>query len=166
MVVSKSESSFRVGTGFDLHRLVAGRPFILGGVRIPFEKGPQGHSDGDVLLHAICDALLGAAGLDDLGSLFPDTDSRWKGASSSQFLEESLKRIKAAGFTPVNLDVVVLAEQPKISSHRAQIREALAAALGLPTSCVNLKGKTMEGLGPIGVGEAIAASATVLLRTS
>ncbi|HET6203313.1 MAG TPA: 2-C-methyl-D-erythritol 2,4-cyclodiphosphate synthase [Planctomycetota bacterium] len=159
-------TEFRVGTGFDLHRLEAGRRFVLGGVEIPFEKGPAGHSDGDVLLHAVADALLGAAGLDDLGSLFPDTDPRWKGADSSRLLAEVVAKVRSAGWAVVNVDAVVHLERPKIAARRGEIRSNLSRLLGVPVDRVNLKGKTAEALGWIGQGDAVAASAVALLAGS
>ena len=156
-------TEFRVGTGFDLHRLEAGRRFVLGGVEIPFEKGPAGHSDADALLHALADALLGAAGLDDLGTLFPDSDPRWKGVASGRLLAEVLERVRGAGWSVVNVDAVVLLERPKIAARRGEIRANLARLLEISADRVNFRGKTMESLGPIGSGEALAASAVALL---
>ena len=156
-------TEFRVGTGFDLHRLEAGRRFVLGGIEIPFEKGPVGHSDGDALLHAVADALLGAAGLEDLGTLFPDTDPRWKGAASARLLGEVVGRVRSAGWAVVNVDAVVHLERPKIAARRGEIRSNLASLLGVPVDRVNLKGKTAEALGWIGRGEAVAATAVALL---
>ncbi len=154
---------FRVGTGFDLHRLAKGRKFVVGGIEIPFGKGPVGHSDGDPLLHAVADALLGAAGLEDLGTLFPDNDPRWKDADSARLLEETAARVRATGWTIVNVDAVVLAERPRIAPHRAAIRDRISRLLAVPLDCVNVKGKTAEALGPLGKGEAIAATAVALL---
>lgn len=135
----------RIGLGWDRHALVAGRPCILGGLELPGELGPAGHSDGDALLHALVDALLGAAGLDDLGSLFPDTDPAWKDAPSTRFLDEAMARLRAAGLRPWSVDLVVVCDRPKLAPHRAAMREALAARLELPVDRVNLKGKTTEG---------------------
>ncbi len=156
----------RIGTGFDLHRLAKGRKFVLGGIEIPYETGPVGHSDGDPLLHAVADALLGAAGLEDLGTLFPDSDPKWKGADSAKLLEEAAARVRATGWTIVSVDSVVMAEKPKIAPHRAAIRDRLSRLLAVPLDCVNVKGKTAEALGPLGKGEAIAASAVALLASS
>ncbi|MCI0587760.1 MAG: 2-C-methyl-D-erythritol 2,4-cyclodiphosphate synthase [Planctomycetes bacterium] len=156
----------RIGTGFDLHRLAKGRKFVLGGIEIPFEKGPVGHSDGDPLLHAVADALLGAAGLEDLGTLFPDSDPKWKGADSARLLEEAAARVRATGWMVVSVDAVVMAERPKIAPHRAAIRDRLSRLLAVPLDCVNVKGKTAEALGPLGKGEAIAACAVALLASS
>lgn len=156
-------TEFRVGTGFDLHRLEVGRRCVLGGVEISSDRGPVGHSDGDALLHAIADALLGAAGLDDLGTLFPDTDPKWKGVASSLLLTEVGSRVRESGWSIVNLDAVLIAERPRLAPHRARIRESVARLLAVPADRVNLKGKTAESLGPLGNGEALAASAVALL---
>lgn len=154
----------RVGAGYDLHRLAAGRKFILGGVEIGGEFGPLGHSDGDVLLHALADAILGAAGLDDLGTLFPDNDPRYKNASSRALLAECSARARAAGFIVSNADCIVILERPKIAVHRAAIRKSIAEILQIPEHCINVKGKTAEGLGEIGEGRAVEARCSVLLR--
>ena len=156
-------TEFRVGTGFDLHRLEAGRRCVLGGVEIAHDRGPAGHSDGDALLHAIADALLGAAGLDDLGTLFPESDPKWKGVASSTLLAEIASRVRTAGWSVVNVDAVLIAERPRLAPHRARIRESVARLLAIPADRVNLKGKTAESLGPLGRGEALAASAVALL---
>jgi len=151
----------RVGLGWDLHRLAPGRPCILGGIRIASPVGPVGHSDADVLLHALCDALLGAAGLDDLGTLFPDTDPQWKDTPSTRFVEEALRLLETKGLHPLSLDAVLRCDRPKIRPHRSAIREQLAGLLSLPPDRVNLKGKTLEGSssGP----ETIEAQVIVLL---
>lgn len=154
----------RIGLGFDIHRLVSKRPLILGGVKIPYPKGLLGHSDADVLLHALCDALLGAVGAGDMGLYFPDTDPKWKGTSSRQFVEEALRLVKKKGFTLSNADLVLVAEKPKISTHRLDIQRSVSKILKVSGNQVNLKAKTMEGLGPIGKGEAIAAYAVVGLE--
>jgi 2-C-methyl-D-erythritol 4-phosphate cytidylyltransferase / 2-C-methyl-D-erythritol 2,4-cyclodiphosphate synthase len=156
----------RVGTGYDLHRLVEGRPLIIGGVEIPAERGALGHSDADVACHAATDALLGAACLGDIGRHFPDTDPRWKGASSIDLLRQSAAMVQTAGFAVQNLDVVIVLERPKIAPHLARIREGLAAALGIPVDRVSVKGKTNEGVDAVGRGEAIAAHAVVLVLSS
>ncbi|HXG55336.1 MAG TPA: 2-C-methyl-D-erythritol 4-phosphate cytidylyltransferase [Vicinamibacterales bacterium] len=156
----------RVGTGYDLHRLVEGRPLILGGVTIPFERGALGHSDADVACHALTDALLGAACLGDIGGHFPDTDPRWKGASSVELLRQAAALVRDAGHVIVNADVVVVLERPKISPHLDAIRAGLASALGIPVERVSVKGKTNEGVDAVGRGEAIAAHAVCLLRSS
>lgn len=152
-----------IGQGFDIHRLAAGRPCILGGVTLPFEKGPLGHSDGDPLLHALCDAILGAAGQGDIGERFPDTDPRWHGTASAVFVTEAVRLAAAAGWSVENADLTVLAERPKLAPHKAAIRGTVARLLGIPEGRVNVKAKTLEGLGPIGAGEAIAALAVVSL---
>ena len=158
--------SGRVGIGFDVHRLVAGRPCVLGGVRIPYPAGPAGHSDGDAVLHAIADALLGAAGLDDLGTLFPDTEERWKGADSGTLLAAVLERVLAAGWRLANVDVVVATEGPRIAPHRAAMRARLGELLGLDPGAVNVKGKTLEGLGALAGGAGVAVQAVCLLEAS
>ena len=150
-----------VGHGWDVHRLVPGRRFLLGGVEIPHPCGPLGHSDGDVLLHAVIDALLGAAGLGDIGGRFPDTDPRWKDVSSDVLLADVMKDV-GASWRVVNLDVTVIVERPKLAPHRAAIQAKLAARLG--TSAVNVKAKTAEGLGPVGAGDAIECHAVVQLE--
>ncbi len=150
-----------VGHGWDVHRLVPGRRFILGGVEIPHPCGPLGHSDGDVLLHAVIDALLGAAGLGDIGGRFPDTDPRWKDVASGLLLAEVMKDV-GASWRVVNLDATVIAERPKLAPHREAIRAKLAAALG--TAAVNVKAKTAEGLGPVGAGDAVECHAVVELE--
>ena len=159
-----SESS-RIGIGYDIHRLVEGRKLILGGVEIPFEKGLLGHSDSDVLTHAICDALLGAAALGDIGTHFPDTDPQWAGASSLDFLAHAVELITARGYSIANVDATVLAERPKIRPHIETMRERLASALRIDVDRVNVKAKTGEGLESIGRGEAMAAQVVALLNT-
>jgi 2-C-methyl-D-erythritol 2,4-cyclodiphosphate synthase len=158
-----SATPLRVGLGFDLHRLVAGRPCILGGIEIPHETGPEGHSDGDAVLHAVADALLGAAGLDDLGTLFPPTQERWRGADSAELLGEVLRRVDAAGWRAVNVDVVIATEGPRIAPHRTAMRARIAELLGLATSEVNVKGKSLEGLGALAGGTGVAVQAVCLL---
>ncbi len=153
----------RIGQGYDVHRLVEGRRLVLGGVEIPFERGLAGHSDADVLLHALGDALLGAAGEGDLGEHFPPDDPRWKDADSGDLLRRILERIAGAGWRVVNCDLTLLAERPKIAPHRAAIRARIAALLGIETGAVGLKATTHEGLGALGRGEGIAAHAVVLL---
>lgn len=156
----------RTGIGYDLHRLEAGRKLIVGGIELPFDKGPVGHSDGDVLAHALCDALFGAAGLGDIGTHFPDTDPKWKGANSLMFLEHAKKLLAENKFVIEHVDAVVITEKPKLGPHFPKMREALARALGLPTEKIHLKAKTNEGVDAIGRGEAIAAHvvATLSLR--
>jgi 2-C-methyl-D-erythritol 2,4-cyclodiphosphate synthase len=147
----------RPGIGYDLHRLEAGRKLMIGGVHVPFDKGPVGHSDGDVLAHAICDALLGAAGMGDIGTHFPDTDPKWKGANSLIFLEHLRALFDKQGLQIIHIDAFVIAERPKLGPHFPVMREALAKALGIETDQINLKAKTNEGVDAIGRGEAIAA---------
>jgi 2-C-methyl-D-erythritol 2,4-cyclodiphosphate synthase/2-C-methyl-D-erythritol 4-phosphate cytidylyltransferase/2-C-methyl-D-erythritol 2,4-cyclodiphosphate synthase len=153
----------RVGLGRDLHRLVKGRRFLLGGVEIPAKRGELGHSDGDVLAHAVCDAILGAAALDDIGSLFPSSSMAWKDADSMELLRRAFAALKEAGWRLVNLDCVVCCEEPKVLPFRDSIRNSLAQALESPVDRVFVKGKTGEGLGPIGNGKAVEALAVCLL---
>jgi 2-C-methyl-D-erythritol 4-phosphate cytidylyltransferase / 2-C-methyl-D-erythritol 2,4-cyclodiphosphate synthase len=155
----------RVGTGYDLHRLVPGRRLVLGGVHIESEAGPLGHSDGDVVCHAVTDAILGAASAGDIGQHFPDTDPKWKDASSVGMLKQIVNLIATRGFSVVNVDVVVVLERPKLGRHRTEIAESLAAALGIPADAVGVKAKTNEGVDAVGRGEAIAAHAVALLRS-
>jgi 2-C-methyl-D-erythritol 4-phosphate cytidylyltransferase / 2-C-methyl-D-erythritol 2,4-cyclodiphosphate synthase len=155
----------RIGVGYDLHRLVAGRRLILGGVHIPFELGACGHSDGDVVCHAVTDALLGAASAGDIGEHFPDTDPRWKDASSLAMLEQIVGLLRTRGFAVVNADVIVVLERPKLGAYRSQIADTLASALGVTAQAVGVKAKTNEGVDAVGRGEAIAAHAVVLLRS-
>ena len=158
-----SQCPFRVGQGFDVHALVAGRACIIGGVHIPFERGLLGHSDADVLLHAITDALLGAAGLGDIGRLFPDTDPAHAGADSRVLLREAYARVRAAGWAAVNVDATVICQAPKIAPHVAAMVANIAADLAIAPAQVNVKGKTTEKLGFTGRGEGVAAQACVLL---
>ena len=155
--------NLRVGLGFDLHRLEQGRPCMLGGVELPHPTGPAGHSDGDAVLHAISDALLGAAGLDDLGTLFSDRDPQWQGADSARLLERVVEHVHAAGFAVVNVDVVIATEGPRIAPHRTAMRERIAGLLGTDAGCVNVKGKTLEGLGALAGGTGVAVQAVCLL---
>ena len=155
----------RIGHGYDVHRLVEGRKLILGGVDIPFEKGLLGHSDADVLTHAVMDALLGAAALGDIGKLFPDSDPRYAGADSLQLATEVALCIRDAGYEIGNIDVTVLAQRPKLSPHIPLMREKLAAALRIPVSAIGVKATTEEGLGFTGTGEGIAAHAVCLLQS-
>lgn len=156
--------NIRVGQGYDVHQLVEGRDLILGGVNIPFEKGLLGHSDADALLHAITDALLGAAGLGDIGSHFPDTAAEFKDADSRVLLREAYQSVQALGWKVVNVDTTVIAQKPKLAPHIPAMRANIAADLGLPENCVNIKGKTNEKLGYLGRMEAIEAQAAVLLE--
>lgn len=155
---------FRVGEGWDVHALVPGRKLVLGGIEIPHTAGLLGHSDADALLHATTDALLGAAGLGDIGSHFPDTDPRFKGADSAVLLAEALRAVTAAGWQVVNVDSTVVAQAPRLAPHREAMRQRVAQVLGLAPDCVNIKAKTAEKLGPIGQGLAIEARAVVLLQ--
>src|SRR5579864_1302469 len=149
----------RCGIAYDLHRLAEGRSLMIGGIHVPFDKGSVGHSDGDVLSHALCDALLGAAGLGDIGSHFPDTDPKWKGASSLIFLEHTRRLLNERSMRINHLDAVVICERPKLVPHFPAMRAALAKSLGIGAEQINLKAKTNEGTGEIGRGEAIAAQA-------
>ena len=155
--------SFRIGTGYDIHRLKKGRPLWLGGVQIPFEKGLDGHSDADVLLHAITDALLGAAALPDIGHYFPPSNPSIKGIASSVMLAKAIQEVHRLGYHVANVDSVLIAEAPKIAPFRDAMRKAIARLLQVPVSSVQIKGKTNAGLGDVGKGEAIAAQAVVLL---
>ncbi len=157
---------FRIGQGFDFHPFVQGRPLMLGGVRIPFPMGLKGHSDADALLHAVCDALLGAAGLGDIGTQFPDTDPQYAGISSLLLLGETMKAIGARGWKVGNVDLTVITEQPKIGPHVEAIRSNLAGALGLQPEEVGVKATTMEGKGAIGRGDGIAVLAVTSLIQS
>lgn len=148
-----------VGIGYDVHRLVEGRKVILGGVEVPFEKGLEGHSDADVLMHAVCDAVLGAIGLRDIGSFFPNTDPRWKGATSKLFLHEAAQQVKFKEGRIINIDATVIAEQPKIGPHVDKMKERIAEALGISFNKVGVKATTNELLGFIGREEGIAAMA-------
>jgi 2-C-methyl-D-erythritol 2,4-cyclodiphosphate synthase len=156
----------RIGLGIDLHRMVPGRPCRLGGILIPHDRGPHGHSDGDAILHAVSDACLGAAGLDDLGTLFADSDPRWAGADSATLADEVRNQVTRAGYRLLSIDVVVEAEAPRIGPHRAAIRKRLAELFGCPIAAVNVKGKSAEGLGDIGRGEAIRVTAVALLTAA
>jgi 2-C-methyl-D-erythritol 2,4-cyclodiphosphate synthase len=154
----------RVGLGFDVHRLEAGRRCVLGGIELPHPSGPLGHSDGDAVLHAVGDALLGAAGLDDLGTLFSDRDPRWKDADSAALLAECVARVHAAGWRVVNLDIVIATEGPRIAPHRAAMRARIAQLVQTEPDAVNVKGKTLEGLGALAYGAGVAVQAIVLLE--
>lgn len=154
----------RIGEGWDVHQLVAGRPLVLGGVSIPHSHGLLGHSDADALLHAITDALLGAAALGDIGRHFPDTDVQFRGADSHTLLAEAARRVRAAGFELVNVDATIVAQAPKMAPHIPAMVERIAQALWLDRDCVNVKAKTAEKLGPVGEGLAIEARAVCLLH--
>lgn len=154
----------RIGTGYDLHRLVAGRALVIGGVRIAYEKGLLGHSDADVLVHAVIDSLLGAAGLGDIGQHFPDTDARYRGADSMGLLEATVAKLGEAGYRVVNVDSTIVAEAPKLAGYLAAMRSKLGAVLGVGAEGVSVKAKTNEGVGPEGRGEAISAQAAALIE--
>lgn len=156
----------RIGQGFDVHALAEGRKLVVGGVEIPFERGLAGHSDADVLLHAICDALIGAAGLGDIGAHFPDTDARFKDADSRVLLREVTQLIRHRGFRVVNVDATVIAQAPRMAPHIARMRANICQDLGVAADCVNVKAKTAERLGFIGRGEGIAAEAVALVEST
>jgi len=156
----------RVGSGFDVHAFGPGDALMLGGVRIAHERGVVAHSDGDVLLHALCDALLGAAGLGDIGEHFKDSDPRWRGADSALFVAQVLEKVRAEGWRVVNADLTLIATAPRLAPHRERIRARIATLLGVPSGCVNLKATTTEALGFLGRGEGIAAQAVVLLAAA
>lgn len=153
----------RVGIGYDIHRFVEGRPLMLGGVEIPHIKGLEGHSDGDALLHAICDAILGAAGLDDIGHQFPVNDNRYLNISSSELLKEVSVKINKKGFKVEYVDSVIILEEPKIAPFKDNMKREIAAALGIGVDTISVKATTQEGVGAIGRGEALAAYAVVCL---
>ena len=157
--------SARCGIGYDLHRLAEGHKLIVGGIEIPFEKGPVGHSDGDVLAHALCDALLGAAGLGDIGTHFPDTDPKWKGTSSLLFLGHAKKLLEERHLIIEHVDAVVILERPKLGPHFPKMREVLGQSLGVPPEKIHLKAKTNEGVDAVGRGEAIACYAVATLAS-
>ncbi len=154
----------RVGHGWDIHRLAAGRRFILGGVQIAWDKGPLGHSDGDALFHALCDAILGASGLGDIGLHFPDSDPKWKDSDSGRFVAKAVEMAGNRGLKPANADVTVILEKPKLGPYREAIAANMASLLGLSTEKVNVKAKTAEGLGPEGAGEAVSCHAVVMME--
>ena len=157
-------AGFRIGEGWDVHALVPGRKLVLGGVEIPFDRGLLGHSDADALLHAITDALLGAAGLGDIGRHFPDTDERYRGADSRVLLREAARKVREAGFAVVNVDSTIIAQAPKMAPHIPAMQANIAADLGLEARAVNIKAKTTEHLGFTGRGEGIAAEAIALIE--
>jgi 2-C-methyl-D-erythritol 2,4-cyclodiphosphate synthase len=154
----------RIGEGWDIHALVEGRPLMLGGVHVPYSKGLLGHSDADALLHAITDALFGAAGMGDIGTHFPDTDAAFKGADSAVLLTETARRIRAQGYSIGNVDSTIIAQAPKLAPHMGAMRTRIADLLGIAPDCVNVKAKTAEKMGPVGEGLAIEARAVVLLQ--
>jgi 2-C-methyl-D-erythritol 2,4-cyclodiphosphate synthase len=157
-------SDYRVGNGFDAHRLTRGRPLVLGGVHVEHDRGLEGHSDGDGLIHAVCDALLGAAAAGDMGRHFPSSDIRWKGASSLIFLEEVARLVGERGYRIENVDVTVIAQAPALAPHTEAMRQALSRGLGIGVEGVSVKAKSTDGLGALGREEGVAAQATVLLR--
>ena len=160
------DMTIRVGEGWDIHALVAGRKLVLGGVEIPYDKGLLGHSDADALLHAITDAVLGGAGLGDIGTLFPDTDARFKGADSALLLAEAMRQVRTAGWTLANVDCTVVAQAPKLAAFKPLMKERIAQILGIGPAQVNVKAKTAERMGPVGAGDAMEARAVVLLMRS
>ncbi len=153
----------RVGIGYDIHRFVEGRPLMLGGVDIPYIKGLQGHSDGDALLHAICDAILGAAGMDDIGHQFPDNDDNYLNISSAELLKEVGKKVREKGYRVEYIDSVIILEEPKIAPFKDSMKREISASLGISPESVSVKATTQEGIGAIGRGEALAAYAVVCL---
>jgi len=163
-IIDENGSMYRIGLGHDTHRLGPGEGLVIGGITIPHDRQALGHSDADVLFHAITDALLGAAALGDIGELFPDTDPANRGRDSAEMLAEARRRVAAAGWGIVNLDCVIFAQRPKILPHRPAIRARVAAVLGIDEAAVWLKAKTGEGVGPIGTEEAIAAECVVLIE--
>jgi 2-C-methyl-D-erythritol 2,4-cyclodiphosphate synthase len=156
--------SFRIGHGYDIHRTVAGRPLVLGGVRFEADFGLEGHSDADCVTHAICDAFLGAAGLPDIGTFFPNTDSTWAGVDSQILLRRVVQVLRENGWAPVNIDASIIAEKPRVSQRIAEMKSALAASTGLPTSAIGIKATTNEGIDEVGRGLAIAAHAVALIE--
>jgi len=156
----------RVGIGYDIHRLVRGRPLILGGVSIAHEKGLMGHSDADVLVHAICDALLGAAGLGDIGLHFPDTDPQYKDISSLKLLSKTCRMLTEKGFRIINLDSIIFAEAPKLGPHRHEMQTSIAKAMNIEMDGINIKATTTEGLGVVGKGEGIGAMCVALIEST
>jgi 2-C-methyl-D-erythritol 2,4-cyclodiphosphate synthase len=163
-VIDEEPIEFRAGIGTDIHRFVEGRKLMLGGVQIPFAMGLLGHSDGDAVLHAVVDALLGAAGLGDIGTFFPDNDPKWKDADSKGFLLTVKEKLTEKKWEVVNVDVTIHAEQPRLEPFKGQIKRVIAGLLGIDFNAVNVKAKTNNGLGEIGEGEAIGATAVAMLR--
>ena len=158
------EYEYRTGIGTDIHRLVDGRKLMLGGVQVPYQMGLLGHSDGDVAIHAVIDAIIGAAGMGDIGTYFPDTEERWRDVDSKEFLVIIKDQIKDKQWEIVNIDLIIHAEQPKLTPYKGQMKRAISELLGIDFAAVNIKAKTNEGLGDIGSGLAMAATASVLLR--
>lgn len=163
-MIEEHDHEYRTGIGTDIHEVVEGRKLMLGGIHVPYPAGLAGHSDGDVALHAVIDALLGAAAMGDIGTLFPDTDPKFKDADSKQLLLDVKERLEEKRWTVVNVDLTIHAEQPKLQQVKGQIKRCIAGLLGVDFTAVNVKAKTNEGLGEIGAGDAIAATATALLR--
>jgi len=163
-VIEDHDHEYRVGIGTDIHRFVEGRKLMLGGVYVPYPAGLAGYSDGDVALHAVIDALLGAAGMDDIGTLFPDTDPQYKDADSKEFLVVVKEMLEKKRWELVNVDLIIHAEEPRLEPVKRQIKRCIAGLLGIDFTVVNIKAKTNEGLGEIGTGQAIAATATALLK--
>jgi 2-C-methyl-D-erythritol 2,4-cyclodiphosphate synthase len=155
---------FRVGSGFDAHKLVPGRPLMLGGVRVAYDRGLEGHSDGDCVIHAICDALLGAAAAGDMGRYFPSSDERWRGVASTVFLEETARLVAEKAFEIENIDASIVAQAPALASYAEEMRRVVSRALGIGVVDVSIKAKSADGLGALGRGDGIAALATALLR--
>jgi 2-C-methyl-D-erythritol 2,4-cyclodiphosphate synthase len=164
MILEDAMSEMRAGIGYDIHRLVEGRALMLGGARMEFPKGLLGYSDGDALLHAICDALLGAAGLGDIGGHFPDTDPAYKGVASIELVKRVAVILAKSGWEVVNVDANVIAERPKIGPYVGEMKKIIGGALGIPAERVSIKGRTREGLGEVGRGEAIAAQAVAMIK--
>jgi 2-C-methyl-D-erythritol 2,4-cyclodiphosphate synthase len=156
---------YRIGVGYDIHKVRAGRRLVLGGVEIPWEKGLEGHSDADVLLHALCDALLGAAGLGDIGQYFPPSDPQWKDYDSREFVKKVYSKVKALGWKVVNIDSIIIAQAPKLSPYYGVMRERIAELVEVSAEVVSIKATTPEGLGALGAGEGIAAQVVVLLAS-
>ena len=163
-MIDERRYEYRTGIGTDIHRIVAGRKLMLGGVYVPFPAGLAGHSDGDVALHAVIDALLGAAGMGDIGGLFPDTDPKWKDADSKELLFVVKEQLEDKKWQVVNIDLVIQTEEPRLEPVKGQIKRCIAGLLGIDFAAVNVKAKTNEGLGDIGAGEAMAATAIALLK--
>jgi 2-C-methyl-D-erythritol 2,4-cyclodiphosphate synthase len=163
-VIERPKPEYRCGIGTDIHRIVEGRKLMLCGVHVPYPAGLAGHSDGDVGLHAVIDALLGAAGMGDIGTLFPDTEARWKDVDSKELLVIVKEKLEAKRWEIANVDVIIHAEEPRLEPVKGQMKRCIAGLLGIDFTAVNVKAKTNEGLGEIGAGQAIAATATVLLK--
>jgi 2-C-methyl-D-erythritol 2,4-cyclodiphosphate synthase len=163
-VIERPKPEYRTGIGTDIHRLVEGRKLMLGGVHVPHPLGPAGHSDGDVGLHAIMDALLGAAAMGDIGTIFPDTDAEWKDADSKDLLVVVKELLEAKDWEIANVDLIIHAEQPRLEAFKGQIKRSVAGLLGIDFTAMNVKAKTNEGFGAVGAGEAIAATAVTLLK--